>query len=231
MKYNRKETTSSIIIKVIAIVSGLYGLFRTITTIDSFTYFTVLSNILIISVLLIFLIIDLKSYMNKKRRKISNSLYIVKFFSTISITLTFLVFLFILAPSFKGGLIEAYLWCAGGSFCLHLLTPVLAICDFLAFDHNYKEGKSDEYFALIPPFVYLIFVIVLGQSGYRWGNMIAPYNFLNYGSQSGWFGFNPALTSETTGIGVAYSLIILSIIFILIGKLFLFLKDKKLLFK
>lgn len=231
MKYNRKETISSIVIKLIAIVSGIYGLFRTIYSIDSFTYFTVLSNILILVVLSIFLIIDINSYISKKRRKISNRLYIIKFFSTISITLTFLVFLFILAPSFKGGLISAYSWCAWGSFCLHLLTPLLAIVDFLAFDHDYKEGKKDEYYAIIPPLIYTIFIIILGQTGYRWGTMMAPYNFLNYGAPTGWFGFKPTLSGETTGIGVVYSIVFLTIIFILIGKLFLFIKDKKLIFK
>ena len=228
MKYNRKENINSIIIKIIAIISGLYGLFRTVYSLDSFTYFTVLSNILIIIVLFIFLLIDIKCYLTKKKRKVNNKLYVVKFFSTISITLTFLVFLFLLAPNFNGGILSAYLWCSGGSLCLHFITPVLAICDFLAFDYNYKEGKYDAYYAIIPPFIYSIFIILLGQSGYRWGTMIAPYNFLNYYSQTGWFGFNPNLTAETTGIGVAYSMLMLSIIFTLIGKLFLYLKYRKL---
>ena len=83
MKYNRKENINSIIIKLIAIASGLYGLSRTVYSLDSFTYFTVLSNILIIVVLFIFLIIDIKCYLTKKKRKVSNKLYVVKFISTI----------------------------------------------------------------------------------------------------------------------------------------------------
>ena len=231
MKYNRKENINSIIVKSIAIISGIYGLFKTIYSIDSFTYFTVLSNILIIVVLFIFLMIDIKCYLTKKKRKVSNKLYVVKFFSTISITLTFLVFMFLLAPSFNGGLISAYLWCDGGSLCLHFITPLLAIVDFLAFDYDYKEEKYDAYYAIIPPLIYSVFIVILGQTGYRWGTMTAPYNFLNYSSQSGWFGFNPHLAADTTGIGVAYSMLLLSIIFTLIGKLFLYLKYKRLCLK
>ena len=63
--------------------------------------------------------------------------------------------------------------------------------------------------------------------GVRWGTMHAPYNFLNYKAPTGWFGFDPNIRSwETLGIGVFYMLVILSIIFIIIGRFFIWLKDK-----
>ena len=57
--------------------------------------------------------------------------------------------------------------------------------------------------------------------------MYAPYNFLNYQAEIGWFGFNPSLLGEETiGIGVFYMIILLSVIFTLLGKVFLIIKTK-----
>ena len=57
--------------------------------------------------------------------------------------------------------------------------------------------------------------------------MYAPYNFLNYHAETGWFGFDLSLMGwKTLGIGVFYMIVLLSIIFILIGKLFLFLRSR-----
>ena len=56
--------------------------------------------------------------------------------------------------------------------------------------------------------------------------MKAPYNFLNYGAKAGWFGFAPDTFNATTlGVGVAYLLVIFTLIFIGVGQLFLTLKD------
>jgi hypothetical protein len=57
--------------------------------------------------------------------------------------------------------------------------------------------------------------------------MHAPYNFLNFGAKTGWFGFDLSLIGwETLGIGVFYMIVFLSVLFILIGMLFLWLRNK-----
>ena len=52
--------------------------------------------------------------------------------------------------------------------------------------------------------------------GVRWkGSMLAPYNFLNFGAETGWFGYNPGHISSTSlGIGVAYFIVVFALIFL-----------------
>ena len=54
------------------------------------------------------------------------------------------------------------------------------------------------------------------------------YNFLNYHAKTGWFGFDLSLLGwETLGIGVFYNILFLTIIFILIGLLFIWIKNRR----
>lgn len=219
-----KNNKISIIIKSIAIISSIYGIIKTYQGPMSFTYFTILSNIFVSIILFIFLIKDL--YIHKKNNKYINYLYITKFIATISITLTFFVFLTILAPTLEGGVLHAYLDNGAGSLCVHFITPILAIIDFLFFSKDYKSEKIHSLYATIPPLLYVLFIVVGSSLGLRWGTMYAPYNFLNYHAKTGWFGFDLSLFGwETLGIGVFYMLVFLSVLFILIGLLFLYLKD------
>lgn len=218
---NSKELKTSITVKIIAIISCIYGLIVTFYGPISYTYFTTLSNVFILIMLLIFLIKDIK---HKDKR---NILYLIKYLATISISLTFFVFLFILAPANPDGFIESYKLYHYGSLCLHFITPLLAIMDFFMFDYKYESKKIHSILATFPPLLYIIFVIILSSLGIRWHSMKAPYNFLNYGSKVGWFGINISEYGETSvGIGVFYMIIILLILFIILGILFLDTKDK-----
>ena len=217
----------SIIIKLIAIVSSIYGIIRTYFGALSFTYFTTLSNIFISVILLVFLINEIYCAIKNKNTVLNNGLYIIKFLATISITLTFFVFLTLLAPTFEGGIINSYLGNGAGSLCVHFITPILAIIDFLFFDSEYKSKNSHSIYAIIPPLLYVLFVVIASSLGLRWGTMHAPYNFLNFGAPTGWFGFDLSILGwESLGIGVFYMIVILSILFIIIGRLFLWLRNK-----
>ena len=177
--------------------------------------------------LLYFLVKDIYSIKYNKEIIANNKLYIIKFLATISITLTFLVFLILLAPTMEGGIINSYLGNGAGSLCVHFITPILAIIDFLLFDRDYKAKKVHAVYATIPPLLYVVFVVIASSLGLRWGTMYAPYNFLNYHAPTGWFGFDLSLMGwETLGIGVFYMIVLLSIIFMLIGMLFLWLRKK-----
>lgn len=228
MVISKKDIWIRIIIRIIVIISSIYGILKTSTSLKSLTYFTTLSNIFIIAIFLVFLIYDFKALFTKKKTKISNNLYLTKFLATISITLTFLVFLLILAPTMPGGIIQAYLINDAGSLCVHFITPLLAIIDFLIFDYDYKSKDIHILYSIIPPICYVILIIVLSKLGMRWGTMSAPYNFLNYRAETGWFGYNPAIRSwESLGIGVFYMIIILIIIFLILAKVLLLIKTKK----
>ncbi len=222
-----KKRILSIIIIIIAIVSSIYGIIRTSYSLLTYTYFTTLSNIFIDVVLLIFLIREIYYLVNKKELEVKNGLYITKFLATISITLTFFVFMTILAPTIEGGFINAYIMYGCGSLCLHFITPLLAIIDFLFLTKGYKSKKSHALYAIIPPLLYVLFVVIASSLGLRWGTMGAPYNFLNFKAPTGWFGFDLSIMGfESLGIGVFYMIVLLTIIFVLIGLLFLWIRNK-----
>jgi hypothetical protein len=210
-----------IALKIISLVTSLYGLILTTKGLMTFTYFTTLSNVFIDIVLLCSLVMDLRGIEK------TNRFYTVKFMATVSITLTFLIYMFILAPATPGGVLAGYFSFGGGSFGVHFAGPLTAILDFLLYDHKMKSTWKNALFAMVPPLCYVLFVVLLGQLfGVRWGGMMGPYNFLNYGAPCGWFGFVPDSFGWTTlGIGVFYMIVILSVFFFLVGLGYLRLKD------
>lgn len=161
----------------------------------------------------------------------SNSWYIFKFMMTIAIAVTFTLYLCFLAPTNKLGFVGAYLTNGCSSLCVHAIAPLLAIVDFVLFDYRFHSSSAHIYFATIPPLAYVAYAAMLSEfAGVRWGvhAMRAPYNFLNYGAPAGWFGFAPQTFNATTlGVGVAYLLIIFTLIFIGVGRVFLALKDAR----
>ncbi len=224
---DKKRIKTGIIVKSLAILSSVYGIYKTCFGIMALTYFTTLSNIFISFMLLIALVKDCYSLKYNKKIIMNNKIYITKFLATISITLTFFVFLLILAPYINGGIINAYLANGAGSLFVHFVTPILAIIDFLFFDNDYKLESKHTLYAVVPPLMYVLFVVIASSLGLRWGTMYAPYNFLNYHAPTGWFGFDLSLMGwETLGIGVFYMIVFLSILFIFIGRFFLFLRKK-----
>lgn len=218
------KNRSSTIIKIIAIIASIYGMIRSFDSLMFFTYFTNLSNIFIDVMLVIFLIYDIQGVKYRPQ-----GMYIIKFMATISITLTFLVYMFLLAPTNSHGFMGAYLHNGAGSLCVHFITPVLAIIDFIMYSYDYDAKEKHVFYAVVPPLIYVGYVIVLGQCFYmRWDQtMLAPYNFLNYGAKTGWFGFDLSLMGHTTlGIGTFYMIIVLLVIFIGLGSLFLKIRRK-----
>ena len=85
------------------------------------------------------------------------------------------------------------------------------------------------FFSIVPPLCYVGGIVALAYEGVRWnGTMYAPYNFLNFGAKTGWFGFDLSqIGKETLGIGVAYMIILLVIIFIGIGLAYLAIKNAR----
>ena len=237
----RKDYVTRTMIRIIAIVSSIYGMAMSWDSM-ALTYFTNLSNLMICVALLGSLILDTRSALKSKSDEQSeragawvdakpNAWYIFKFMMTISIAVTFTLYLCFLAPTNKLGFVGAYMNNGCSSLCVHFITPLLAIFDFILFDYKYKSSRAHVYFATIPPLAYVAYAVALSEFlGLRWGDhaMAAPYNFLNYKAPAGWFGFAPnTFNSTTLGVGVVYLLVIFTLIFIGIGIAFLAIKNAR----
>lgn len=225
---NTNHIKLGFIIKLVAIVSCVYGLIVGIEEPQDMTYFTNLSNILIGIILTVSFIFDaiiLKT--NGEKNPKGNIFFVIKFILTLCISITWLIYMCILAPTSDAGFFKSYMGHHYGSLCLHMITPVLALLDFILFDYNYKSTGIHSVYAVIPPLGYVGLIIILASTGMRWSHgMSAPYNFLNFGAEVGWFGFDlSTMSSSSLGIGVAYMIIVLVLIFIAIGRLFLLFKD------
>ena len=225
----KNRDTLSIISKLLIIVSSVYGMIRLCVGEGwlCLSYFTILSNIFVCVMTLLFLIKNAYFVVKKKKLKFNDNMYVAKFLAIVSIALTFCVYLILLAPTTEGGMINAYLEKGAGSLCVHFIAPLLAIIDFICFDNEYKYNKIHSVYTIIPPFVYTILIVLLSRLEVKWGNMVVPYNFFNFYSETGWFGFNLSLYSnETTGIGVFYNIILIPFLFIGLGLLFIFINNK-----
>lgn len=222
---NTKHLVASQFIKFISLAASVYGLCLTIKNLDSFTYYTNLSNLAMDITLALAMFFDWQILKGKREQK-SNGFYIFKYMMTVMISLTLLIYMCILAPTSKAGFLGSYFNNGAGSFGVHFVGPLFAIIDFLLFDYNFVSKKRYCVFAIIPPLCYVGFVVALAETGYRWGKMYAPYNFLNYGAPTGWFGWDLSQLSGTTlGIGVAYLIVVLVIFFLLLGLFYLWIKD------
>ena len=199
------------ILKILILLSTGYAIIRMLHWRIGFTFFTQLSNLYAAAVVLLQLV-------SGKRHRV------LKYSAAVSIFITFLVYLLVLAPMMPGGILAAYRQDHYASLCLHIFTPILTIADFFLNDTGGVWERKHILSALLPPCAYLFFILVLGKLGVRWGagNMSAPYLFLNYAAPAGWFGFMPETANYTTlGIGVFYCILAMILLFVLVAWLFL----------
>lgn len=199
----------NITFKVLILLTTLYAMIRMWHWTIGFTYFTQLSNLF--SALAV--AVQLARGTNRHTAA-------VKFAATVSILVTFWVYLLILGPMTPGGLIAAYRADGWASLCMHFITPLLMGADFLLNDAAYPWRGRHALWAVVPPFGYFLFILLLGGLGVRWyQGMSAPYMFLNYAAPCGWFGFLPQTMSDTTlGVGVFYVMLLMLGIFLLVGQ-------------
>ena len=198
-------------LKILILVSTGYAMLQVMHWRIGFTYFTQLSNLYAAAVVLLQLISGKK-------------LSLLKYSAAVSIFITFFIYLTILAPMTRGGILAAYRHDHYASLCLHFITPALTAADFFLNDTDYSWETRHIFFALVPPICYLIFILVLGKLGVRWGreNMTGPYLFLNYAAPAGWFGIIPKTANPSTlGIGVFYCILILILLFLLVGWIYM----------
>ena len=174
----------------------------------TFLYFTVQSNITIIAIELVFAVDALLQILGKKSFS-NNVLLLIKYLFTVAITITFLVFAFILAPTLSASYLLSY-----GNFSLHFIVPILALVDFFLFGNEIKLTKVNCLLGVAMPIYYVIFFLIGIPLGVTYLNgSRAPYFFLEYEKLT-WFRFTE------NGPGVIYWILILTIA--IIGLCYLF---------
>lgn len=145
-------------------------------------YYTTQSNLWIGAVsltLAIFPLVRVKNDIWEKR------FYLLRYYFTVSITVTGIVFCCFLGP-FAG---PSYHPWSFYSFIAHVFVPVLAIVDFFIDEYDYGLKRRHILYSAVPSLVYFAVVIPLCILGVNFGRGEPfPYFFLNFASPAGVFG-------------------------------------------
>ena len=175
-----------------------------------FMYFTIQSNIVIAAICAIGL------FLLRKDGPISKAWYVVKFVGTVSITLTGVVFGFVLAPT-----LGVHAWNLQNTLT-HLVVPVVAVIDFFVVAPVARISKKNVIFVIIPPILYAIYAGIGYVRGWEFADGINyPYFFLNWGSPAGAFGF----TNELPFMGTAWWIAALLVFLMIVGYAYLAITD------
>ncbi len=215
--YSKGQRNVSYILSIVAIISvivgvvlsALAGVVAFMGGYRVFMYFTIQSNIAvaILSCIGIY-------YISKDR--VGKIWPIVKFVGTVSITLTGMVFCFVLAPA-----LGAEAWNIQ-NILTHVVVPLTAIVDFFVVGQSYSISKKSVFFVIIPPLLYAIYAGIGYAVGWKFSETTTyPYFFLNWGSEAGAFGFS----KELPFMGCMWWIIALLIFLILVGLLYLWILD------
>ena len=146
-------------------------------------YFTAQSNVWLGLTVVSILLFPLFKLDDKWKRR----LYILRYAFTVSISMTGLVFCFLLAPFAD----ESYHVWSSFNVMTHVLSPILAVVDYFVDLDRVEISKNQVFLAVIPPIVYFSLVSVLYFLNFDFGRGEPyPYFFINYGSPAGVFGFS-----------------------------------------
>jgi len=224
---NKYRFFISIILEVLVVICSIVGVILSILRKNdqfmggpsTMLFFTIQSNLWIGFILLILSsckIIQMKT----NKIIIKRWMYILKYVFTISITLTEVVYCFLLAPVIPGDYNPWHL----ASLLTHVIVPVVSITDMFIDNYKLNINKYEELYSLIPPLYYLIFSIIGFICNFDFGNgQNYPYFFLNFGCEAGLFGF----VKEPISIGCFYWIVLMLIIVLGTGYLYKFLINLK----
>ena len=170
-----------------------------------FMFFTIQSNIAIALVCLIGMLYLIKGHA-------PGWWYVIKFVFTVSITLTGIVFCFVLAPTLKG-----HAWNLQ-NILTHVVVPVAAVADFFVTGVRSDIRKNSVIYVTIPPLLYAVYAGIGYVSGWEFiKGANYPYFFLNWGSLAGAFGFVKGLPF----MGCVWWILAILIFLIAVGLLYL----------
>lgn len=215
MSISKNSKTVSWILKCIVVLSALIG-----TVISAlagsrsfmggrtvFMYFTIQSNIAIA------LICAFGAVLLAKKQIIGSAWYVIKFVGTVAITLTGIVFCFVLAPTMGKAA-----WNLQNTLT-HVIVPLASVADFFVTGVYGSIRKRSVFFVLLPPLAYALYAGVGYVRGWQFApGMRYPYFFLNWGSPAGAFGFS----RQMPYMGCVWWILILLIFLLAVGYLYLY---------
>lgn len=173
-------------------------------------YFTIQSNIAISIICLCGLVLQLSG------KTAGRAGQLIKLMGTVSVTLTGIVFSFVLAPTMGKAA-----WSIPNTLT-HAIVPVAAVLDFFAVAYRYPYQKKDDLWVILPPLAYAFYAGIGYVSGWEFAPGINyPYFFLNWGSKAGAFGF----TSELPFMGTAWWILALLLFLLAVGYAYLLIAD------
>lgn len=180
---------------------------------NGFLSFTVQSNLLVVITSFLSLIVKLllDSRFNKK---VFRFIEVLEMVSAVAITLTFIIFNFMLAPGliYKGNIYYLFTF---QSIILHFVSPVICVTTFLFLEKHMFYIK-DGFFGVVFPFYYLIFVFLCNFMNIQFNNergneRYFPYFFMNY-YDNGFFNIGFSILE----IGFGYWILLFTILTIII---------------
>ena len=167
-----------------------------------FMYFTIQSNIAVALISLIGCCLMLT------KKKVGEAWHVIQFVGAVAITLTSVVFGFVLAPT-----LGVNAWNVQNTLT-HVVVPIAAVADFLIVAYGEDIRKKNVIYVIIPPVLYAIYAAIGYVRGWDFALGINyPYFFLNWGSSAGAFGF----TKEMPYMGTAWWILALLIFLIIVG--------------
>lgn len=196
MKEASAASRLSLFLKGLVIVCALGGTWMSVAAgrngfmsgLQAFKYFTIQSNIAVALLSLAGMILMLSG------RAVPNWWYAVRFVGAVAITLTGVVFCFVLAPT-----MGRYAWRIH-NVLTHVVVPVAAVVDFFLSAARSQLRKRSVFLVTIPPLAYALYAGIGYLRGWEFGQGIHyPYFFLNWGSPAGVFGFSRELPFMGTG--------------------------------
>lgn len=211
---SRKKYCASMILKLVVSISAILGTFLSAYAGRNsfmggrsvFMYFTIQSNIALAIVSCVGLFFMLKNTNTKALWDI------IRFVATVSITLTGIVFCFVLAPTMG---IKAWNF---QNILTHVVVPIASIIDFFVAGTQNKISKVNTLWVVVPPIIYAIYAGIGYAANWQFAPGINyPYFFLNWGSPAGAFGF----TNELPFMGSMWWILALLIFLIVVGYLYL----------
>ena len=167
-----KKDIVALAINIILVVIGLIGLIETIIGFGNpaLEYYTQLSNYFALISATIYTVYLYKNIKEKTKEKNNNKeiknttipkwVSILKYSSTLSLLVTFLVVVFILTPMFG---LKSFSWMLfqGTNFYFHTVCPILTFISFIFFEKHNIKGLRDNIRAMYFTMIYATLFIIL----------------------------------------------------------------------
>lgn len=207
----------SFLLKAIIVIASVWGISLCAFDTNAFMggkavwlYFTIQSNVWMMLVALIGAVM-------MWRQSFPRRMSMLQLIMTVSITLTGLVYCFMLAPLMGDQAFNLT------NVLTHVVVPVVSVADFLVSSRWLSLRGRDAWYVIIPPLYYLGFAAIGYVLNWQFSPGINyPYFFLNWGSPAGAFGFCDTLPF----MGVMYYVFIMLVFLLLVGRLYIYLHQK-----